>query len=111
MPGLASARGAGEGQLAAMPPDRRDKRAKSYLRVPASLSSVPQVSPEQVILSHSPLQLFSQFHQKYMLVAGQGPLEENAYKYPLHLVMLCSIPAKGCCSCPAPTPGTRLLSF
>ncbi|NXI25180.1 HDHD5 hydrolase, partial [Sterrhoptilus dennistouni] len=38
-----------------------------------------QVSPEQVILSHSPLQLFRQFHQRYMLVAGQGPLEENAY--------------------------------
>uniref|UniRef100_A0A8B9NDH0 Haloacid dehalogenase-like hydrolase domain-containing 5 n=1 Tax=Accipiter nisus TaxID=211598 RepID=A0A8B9NDH0_9AVES len=37
-----------------------------------------QVSPEQVILSHSPLRLFSQFHQKCMLVAGQGPVEENA---------------------------------
>uniref|UniRef100_A0A8C3JL35 Haloacid dehalogenase-like hydrolase domain-containing 5 n=1 Tax=Calidris pygmaea TaxID=425635 RepID=A0A8C3JL35_9CHAR len=39
---------------------------------------LPQVSPEQVILSHSPLRLFSQFHQKCMLVAGQGPVEENA---------------------------------
>ncbi|NXQ77416.1 HDHD5 hydrolase, partial [Quiscalus mexicanus] len=38
-----------------------------------------QVSPEQVILSHSPLQLFSQFHQRYMLVAGQGPVQENAH--------------------------------
>uniref|UniRef100_A0A8C9FQ57 Haloacid dehalogenase-like hydrolase domain-containing 5 n=1 Tax=Pavo cristatus TaxID=9049 RepID=A0A8C9FQ57_PAVCR len=37
-----------------------------------------QVSPEQVILSHSPLRLFSQFHPKCMLVAGQGPVEENA---------------------------------
>ncbi|NXJ80149.1 HDHD5 hydrolase, partial [Trogon melanurus] len=37
-----------------------------------------QVCPEQVILSHSPLRLFSQFHQKCMLVAGQGPVEENA---------------------------------
>uniref|UniRef100_A0A8C3VAJ8 Haloacid dehalogenase-like hydrolase domain-containing 5 n=1 Tax=Catharus ustulatus TaxID=91951 RepID=A0A8C3VAJ8_CATUS len=37
-----------------------------------------QVSPEQVILSHSPLQLFSQFHQRCMLVDGQGPVEENA---------------------------------
>ncbi|KFQ19330.1 Cat eye syndrome critical region protein 5, partial [Merops nubicus] len=37
------------------------------------------VSSEQVILSHSPLQLFSQFHQKCMLVAGQGPVEENAH--------------------------------
>lgn len=41
------------------------------------------MSPEQVILSHSPLRLFSQFHQKCMLVAGQGPVEENALKYPL----------------------------
>uniref|UniRef100_A0A8C3Y9I5 Haloacid dehalogenase-like hydrolase domain-containing 5 n=1 Tax=Catharus ustulatus TaxID=91951 RepID=A0A8C3Y9I5_CATUS len=32
----------------------------------------------QVILSHSPLQLFSQFHQRCMLVDGQGPVEENA---------------------------------
>uniref|UniRef100_A0A8B9PNT5 Haloacid dehalogenase-like hydrolase domain-containing 5 n=1 Tax=Apteryx owenii TaxID=8824 RepID=A0A8B9PNT5_APTOW len=37
-----------------------------------------QVSPEQVILSHSPLRLFGQFHQKCVLVAGQGPVEENA---------------------------------
>ncbi|NXN96610.1 HDHD5 hydrolase, partial [Rhinopomastus cyanomelas] len=37
-----------------------------------------QVSPEQVILSHSPLRLFSQFHHRCMLVAGQGPVEENA---------------------------------
>ncbi|KFV94922.1 Cat eye syndrome critical region protein 5, partial [Eurypyga helias] len=36
------------------------------------------VSPEQVILSHSPLRLFSQFHHKCVLVAGQGPVEENA---------------------------------
>uniref|UniRef100_A0A8B9TEU2 Haloacid dehalogenase-like hydrolase domain-containing 5 n=1 Tax=Anas platyrhynchos TaxID=8839 RepID=A0A8B9TEU2_ANAPL len=38
-----------------------------------------QVSPEQVILSHSPLRLFSQFHRRCMLVAGQGPVEENAH--------------------------------
>ncbi|NXL90848.1 HDHD5 hydrolase, partial [Alectura lathami] len=37
-----------------------------------------QVSQDQVILSHSPLRLFSQFHQKCMLMAGQGPVEENA---------------------------------
>ncbi|NWY75146.1 HDHD5 hydrolase, partial [Erithacus rubecula] len=37
-----------------------------------------QVSPEQVILSHSPLQLFRQFHQRCVLVDGQGPVEENA---------------------------------
>uniref|UniRef100_A0A8C9MR91 Haloacid dehalogenase like hydrolase domain containing 5 n=1 Tax=Serinus canaria TaxID=9135 RepID=A0A8C9MR91_SERCA len=46
---------------------------------PSRALSVPQVSPEQVILSHSPLQLFSQFHQRCMLVAGQGPVEENAH--------------------------------
>lgn len=56
---------------------------------PSRALSVPQVSPEQVILSHSPLQLFSQFHQRCMLVAGQGPVEENAHKYPLCLVVLC----------------------
>ncbi|KAM7177791.1 haloacid dehalogenase-like hydrolase domain-containing 5 [Macrochelys suwanniensis] len=37
-----------------------------------------EVSPEQVILSHSPLHLFRQFHEKCMLVSGQGPVEENA---------------------------------
>lgn len=56
----------------------------SYCRRQPLLS--PQVSPEQVILSHSPLRLFSQFHSKCVLVDGQGPVEENARKYPL----LCS---------------------
>ncbi|NXD19155.1 HDHD5 hydrolase, partial [Spelaeornis formosus] len=37
-----------------------------------------QVSPEQVVLSHSPLQLFSRFHRRCVLVAGQGPVQENA---------------------------------
>ncbi|XP_074839869.1 haloacid dehalogenase-like hydrolase domain-containing 5 [Carettochelys insculpta] len=37
-----------------------------------------EVSPEQVILSHSPLRLFRQFHEKCVLVSGQGPVEENA---------------------------------
>ncbi|NXE65072.1 HDHD5 hydrolase, partial [Calcarius ornatus] len=62
-----------------------------------------QVSPEQVILSHSPLQLFSQFHQRCMLVAGQGPVEENARKYPLCPVCLCVL-LKG----PAPAPALAL---
>lgn len=52
---------------------------------PSQALLVPQVSPEQVILAHSPLQLFSQFHQRCMLVDGQGPVEENARKYPLCL--------------------------
>lgn len=37
-----------------------------------------QVEPEQVILSHSPMRLFSQHHKRRMLVSGQGPLVENA---------------------------------
>lgn len=61
-----------------MGPDRGEEGGKF-----SHLSFRPQVSPEQVILSHSPLRLFSQFHQKCMLVAGQGPVEENAQKYPL----------------------------
>uniref|UniRef100_A0A8B9NGW5 Haloacid dehalogenase-like hydrolase domain-containing 5 n=1 Tax=Accipiter nisus TaxID=211598 RepID=A0A8B9NGW5_9AVES len=53
-------------------------RAAKARELSQALASLPQVSPEQVILSHSPLRLFSQFHQKCMLVAGQGPVEENA---------------------------------
>ncbi|XP_045410596.1 haloacid dehalogenase-like hydrolase domain-containing 5 [Lemur catta] len=37
-----------------------------------------KVDPDQVILSHSPMKLFSQYHEKRMLVSGQGPLVENA---------------------------------
>ncbi|XP_014447005.1 haloacid dehalogenase-like hydrolase domain-containing 5 [Tupaia chinensis] len=37
-----------------------------------------KVEPDQVILSHSPMKWFSQFHEKRMLVSGQGPLVENA---------------------------------
>ncbi|KAM7115049.1 haloacid dehalogenase-like hydrolase domain-containing 5 isoform 1-T1 [Molossus nigricans] len=37
-----------------------------------------KVEPDQVILSHSPMKLFSQYHEKLMLVSGQGPLVENA---------------------------------
>ncbi|KAM8784864.1 haloacid dehalogenase-like hydrolase domain-containing 5 [Rhynchonycteris naso] len=37
-----------------------------------------KVEPDQVILSHSPMRLFSQYHGKRMLVSGQGPLVENA---------------------------------
>ncbi|XP_041500473.1 haloacid dehalogenase-like hydrolase domain-containing 5 isoform X3 [Microtus oregoni] len=37
-----------------------------------------EVDPDQVILSHSPMKLFSQYHNKRMLVSGQGPLVENA---------------------------------
>lgn len=72
-----------------MQPERRKKGGEiTPCGSPASLFSSPQVSPEQVILSHSPLRLFSQFHQKCMLVAGQGPVEENAQEYPLLCVSL-----------------------
>ncbi|XP_007639260.2 haloacid dehalogenase-like hydrolase domain-containing 5 isoform X2 [Cricetulus griseus] len=37
-----------------------------------------KVDPDQVILSHSPLKLFLQYHNKRMLVSGQGPVVENA---------------------------------
>lgn len=35
-----------------------------------------QVTPEQVILSHSPLKMFRQFHDRHVLVCGQGPIYE-----------------------------------
>ncbi|GAB1291228.1 Haloacid dehalogenase-like hydrolase domain-containing 5 [Apodemus speciosus] len=37
-----------------------------------------KVDPDQVILSHSPMKNFPQYHNKQMLVSGQGPLLENA---------------------------------
>nr|XP_056701840.1 haloacid dehalogenase-like hydrolase domain-containing 5 [Euleptes europaea] len=37
-----------------------------------------KISPERVILCHSPLRLFHKFHDKRMLVSGQGPLAQNA---------------------------------
>ncbi|KAJ8262041.1 hypothetical protein GJAV_G00161410 [Gymnothorax javanicus] len=37
-----------------------------------------EVSPDQVMLSHSPLRVFSQFHNKCVLVSGQGPVLELA---------------------------------
>ncbi|XP_070762748.1 haloacid dehalogenase-like hydrolase domain-containing 5 isoform X1 [Enoplosus armatus] len=38
-----------------------------------------EVSPEQVMLSHSPLRMFTQFHKMRVLVSGQGPVEEVAH--------------------------------
>ncbi|XP_019749777.1 haloacid dehalogenase-like hydrolase domain-containing 5 [Hippocampus comes] len=38
-----------------------------------------EVSPDQVMLSHSPLRMFTQFHQMCVLVSGQGPVEEVAH--------------------------------
>ncbi|XP_068595962.1 haloacid dehalogenase-like hydrolase domain-containing 5 [Brachionichthys hirsutus] len=37
-----------------------------------------EVCPEQVMLSHSPLRMFTQFHKMRVLVSGQGPVEEVA---------------------------------
>ncbi|XP_069862198.1 haloacid dehalogenase-like hydrolase domain-containing 5 isoform X2 [Dipodomys merriami] len=37
-----------------------------------------KVDPDQVILAHSPMRLFWQFHGKRMLVSGQGPVVEIA---------------------------------
>ncbi|XP_017274325.1 haloacid dehalogenase-like hydrolase domain-containing 5 [Kryptolebias marmoratus] len=37
-----------------------------------------EVSPDQVMLSHSPLRMFTQFHKMCVLVSGQGPVEEVA---------------------------------
>nr|XP_015208800.1 PREDICTED: cat eye syndrome critical region protein 5-like [Lepisosteus oculatus] len=37
-----------------------------------------QVSADQVMLSHSPLRMFTQYHEKCVLVSGQGPVTEVA---------------------------------
>lgn len=36
------------------------------------------VDPNQVVMSHSPLKLFKQFHNKRCLISGQGPIVEIA---------------------------------
>ncbi|TSK13386.1 Haloacid dehalogenase-like hydrolase domain-containing 5 [Bagarius yarrelli] len=38
-----------------------------------------EVSPDQVMLSHSPLRVFNQFHKMCVLVSGQGPVVEVAH--------------------------------
>uniref|UniRef100_UPI003AACEFA7 haloacid dehalogenase-like hydrolase domain-containing 5 n=1 Tax=Centroberyx gerrardi TaxID=166262 RepID=UPI003AACEFA7 len=38
-----------------------------------------EVSPDQVMLSHSPLRMFNQFHNMCVLVSGQGPIQEVAH--------------------------------
>uniref|UniRef100_A0A3B4A484 Haloacid dehalogenase-like hydrolase domain-containing 5 n=1 Tax=Periophthalmus magnuspinnatus TaxID=409849 RepID=A0A3B4A484_9GOBI len=43
------------------------------------LSQLLEVSPDQVMLSHSPLRMFTQFHKMSVLVSGQGPVEEVAH--------------------------------
>ncbi|XP_076468599.1 haloacid dehalogenase-like hydrolase domain-containing 5 [Babylonia areolata] len=37
------------------------------------------VEEEQVVMSHSPLKMFQQFHDKHVLINGQGPVKEIAH--------------------------------
>lgn len=37
-----------------------------------------EVSEDQVVMSHSPLRLFADYHDKHVLVVGQGPVREIA---------------------------------
>ncbi|CAL8382875.1 unnamed protein product [Boreogadus saida] len=37
-----------------------------------------KVTPDQVLLSHGPLQMFQSFHEKCVLVSGQGPVADIA---------------------------------
>jgi len=38
-----------------------------------------EVTEDQVVMSHSPLRMFSQFHDMHILVNGQGPIKEIAH--------------------------------
>ncbi|KAH0630085.1 hypothetical protein JD844_012697, partial [Phrynosoma platyrhinos] len=40
------------------------------------------ISQEQVMMSHSPLRMFKRYHDKCVLVSGQGPLLDIAKQYP-----------------------------
>lgn len=42
-------------------------------------------------MSHSPLRMFKKFHDKCVLVSGQGPVLEIAKKYPGILLLLFSV--------------------
>ena len=42
------------------------------------LSYIFQVKEDQVVMSHSPFKMFKQFHDKHILVSGQGPVLEIA---------------------------------
>eukprot|EP00092_Neocalanus_flemingeri_P084066 GFUD01105576.1.p1 GENE.GFUD01105576.1~~GFUD01105576.1.p1 ORF type:complete len:393 (+),score=141.71 GFUD01105576.1:122-1300(+) len=51
---------------------RQEKADKlsSWLNVP--------VTEEQVVMAHSPLKMFAEYHEKHVLVVGQGPVEQIA---------------------------------
>lgn len=42
---------------------------------------LPQISQDQVMMSHSPLRMFRKYHDKCVLVSGQGPVLDIAKKY------------------------------
>lgn len=62
----------------------RDSSAVTSLLTSCDLSLSLQIAPEQVVLSHSPLQMFKSFHDKCVLVSGQGPVMDIANTYPSH---------------------------
>lgn len=37
-----------------------------------------QIHADQVVMSHSPLSMFRQFHDRHILAVGQGPIMEIA---------------------------------
>ena len=37
-----------------------------------------EITEDQVVMSHSPLKMFKEFHNKHVLVVGQGPVNEIA---------------------------------
>jgi len=51
---------------------RQEKADKlsSWLNVP--------VAEDQVVMAHSPLKMFTEYHKKHVLVTGQGPVEQIA---------------------------------
>ncbi|KAF4533280.1 hypothetical protein B566_EDAN010515 [Ephemera danica] len=36
------------------------------------------INEDQVVMAHSPLRMFQQYHDKHMLISGQGPIKEIA---------------------------------
>lgn len=65
----------------------RDSSAVTSLLPSCDLSLSLQIAPEQVVLSYSPLQMFKSFHDKCVLVSGQGPVMDIANTYPSHQSM------------------------
>ena len=47
---------------------------------------MPQIDPDQVVMSHSPLRMFKQSLNKHMLISGQGPIVEIAANLGFHRV-------------------------